>query len=80
MFQRSRFGMMMLRGAMLVTPLLGGCGGGDDGGQLAAINVPQCTSTSCTSGPPTSTPPAIRKLCPDALDYTTTYTGGSGSG
>ncbi|AOJ29342.1 hypothetical protein WJ12_31665 [Burkholderia seminalis] len=63
--------------AVLVLPFVAGCGGGDDPGP---INVPQCSGSACGSSGAETTPPVVTKLCPDALDYTTTYTGGAGSG
>lgn len=71
-----------LRAAVLscmvaVMPFVAGCGGGDDPGP---IQVGQCTGGSCPPSGPRTTPPTVTKLCPDALDYSTTYTGGSGSG
>ncbi|MBR8312697.1 DUF2957 domain-containing protein [Burkholderia dolosa] len=63
--------------AVLAMPFVAGCGGGDDPGP---INVPQCSGSACGPSGPITTPPVVTKLCPDALDYTTTYTGGAGSG
>ncbi|AOJ16407.1 DUF2957 domain-containing protein [Burkholderia vietnamiensis] len=63
--------------AVLALPFVAGCGGGDDPGP---INVPQCSGSACGPSGAETTPPVVTKLCPDALDYTTTYTGGSGSG
>ncbi|MDE1005474.1 MAG: DUF2957 domain-containing protein [Paraburkholderia fungorum] len=69
------------RVATLVLPaVLAACGGGkaDD---PAAVAVPQCSGSSCPpQGQPAGTPVVGAKLCPDTLDYSTTYTGGSGSG
>ncbi|KVO00364.1 hypothetical protein WJ70_03850 [Burkholderia ubonensis] len=67
----------LLSCAMLAAPFIAGCGGGDD---PAPINVPQCSGSSCPPSGPATQPPVVAKLCPDALDYTTTYTGGAGSG
>ncbi|MBN3791126.1 DUF2957 domain-containing protein [Burkholderia sp. Ac-20353] len=64
--------------AVLAMPFFAGCGGGAD--DPGPINVPQCAGNTCGPSGPSTTPPAVTKLCPDALDYTTTYTGGSGSG
>lgn len=58
-------------------PFIGGCGGADDPG---ASNVAQCSGSSCPPSGPDTTPVTPTSLCPAALDYTTTYTGGSGSG
>ncbi|WP_176048536.1 DUF2957 domain-containing protein [Burkholderia sp. BCC1644] len=63
--------------AVLALPFVAGCGGGDDPGP---INVPQCSGSACGPSGPITEPPVKTKLCPDALDYTTTYTGGAGSG
>ncbi|WP_175779245.1 DUF2957 domain-containing protein [Burkholderia anthina] len=63
--------------AVLALPFVAGCGGGDDPGP---INAPQCSGSACGSSGAETTPPVVTKLCPDSLDYTTTYTGGSGSG
>ncbi|KWF03347.1 DUF2957 domain-containing protein [Burkholderia pseudomultivorans] len=68
---------MILSCAVLAMPFVAGCGGGDDPGP---INVPQCSGSACGPSGPITTPPVVNKLCPDALDYTTTYTGGAGSG
>ncbi|MGU7773434.1 DUF2957 domain-containing protein [Burkholderia sp. MR1-5-21] len=63
--------------AVLAMPFIAGCGGGDDPGP---INVPQCSVSTCGPSGPITQPPVVTRLCPDALDYTTTYTGGAGSG
>ncbi|NHV31620.1 DUF2957 domain-containing protein [Burkholderia sp. D-99] len=63
--------------AVIALPFVAGCGGGDDPGP---INVPQCSGSACGPSGSITTPPVVTKLCPDALDYTTTYTGGAGSG
>lgn len=63
--------------AVLALPFVAGCGGGDDPGP---ITVPQCSGSACGPSGAETTPPVVTKLCPDALDYTTTYTGGAGSG
>ncbi|MDN7902573.1 DUF2957 domain-containing protein [Burkholderia diffusa] len=63
--------------AVLALPFVAGCGGGDDPGP---INVPQCSGSACGPSGAETTPPVVTKLCPDSLDYTTTYTGGAGSG
>ncbi|MGF6571522.1 hypothetical protein ABH945_003643 [Paraburkholderia sp. GAS333] len=66
--------------ALALSVLLAACGGGkpDD---PAAVAVPQCSGSTCPAqGQPPSTPAVAAKLCPDTLDYSTTYTGGSGSG
>ncbi|MDF3094771.1 DUF2957 domain-containing protein [Burkholderia semiarida] len=63
--------------AVLALPFVAGCGGGDDPGP---ITVPQCSGSACGPSGADTTPPVVTKLCPDALDYTTTYTGGAGSG
>ncbi|WP_423380573.1 DUF2957 domain-containing protein [Burkholderia sp. LMG 32019] len=63
--------------AVIALPFVAGCGGGDDPGP---INVPQCSGSACGPSGSITTPPVVTKLCPDALDYTATYTGGAGSG
>ncbi|WP_429301079.1 DUF2957 domain-containing protein [Paraburkholderia sp. GAS199] len=70
----------LIIGALALPVLLAACGGGkaDD---PAAVAVPQCSGSSCPAqGQPAGTPVTVAKLCPDTLDYSTTYTGGSGSG
>ncbi|MBN3793669.1 DUF2957 domain-containing protein [Burkholderia sp. Ac-20392] len=62
---------------LVLGPFISACGGGDDPGP---INVPQCSGAACGPSGAETTPPVLTKLCPDALDYTTTYTGGAGSG
>ncbi|WP_407923243.1 DUF2957 domain-containing protein [Cupriavidus agavae] len=61
---------------------LAACGGGGEepGGTPAATNAQQCaTNGTCTpSGPTTNAP--VAAICPGVLDYSTTYTGGSGAG
>ncbi|QDQ82097.1 DUF2957 domain-containing protein [Paraburkholderia megapolitana] len=53
---------------------------GDNPGNPGPVNVAQCSGAACgPSGGPTS-PPSNVQLCPTSLDYSTTYTGGSGSG
>ncbi|KVC56012.1 DUF2957 domain-containing protein [Burkholderia stagnalis] len=68
---------VLLSCAVVVVPFIAGCGGGDD---PVPISVPQCSGSTCGPSGPITQPPVVTKLCPDALDYTTTYTGGSGSG
>lgn len=80
-FKRRGGSSVATRVATLVLPVvLAACGGGkaDD---PAAVAVPQCSGSSCPpQGQPAGTPVVGAKLCPDTLDYSTTYTGGSGSG
>lgn len=67
-------------GVLALPVLLAACSGGkaDD---PAAISVPQCSGSSCPAGgQPPGTPVVANKLCPDTLDFSTTYTGGAGSG
>ncbi|MFM0198290.1 DUF2957 domain-containing protein [Paraburkholderia fungorum] len=69
-----------LIGTLALPVLLAACGGGkaDD---PAAVSVPQCSGSTCPpQGQPPGTPVVAARLCPDTLDYSTTYTGGSGSG
>ncbi|MDR5647308.1 DUF2957 domain-containing protein [Burkholderia cenocepacia] len=68
---------VILSCAVLALSFVAGCGGGDDPGP---INVPQCSGSACGPSGAETTPPVVTKLCPDALDYTTTPTGGAGSG
>ncbi|WP_175962205.1 DUF2957 domain-containing protein [Burkholderia pyrrocinia] len=68
---------VILSCAVLALPFVAGCGGGDDPGP---INVPQCSGSACGPSGAITQPPVVTKLCPDSLDYTTTYTGGAGSG
>uniref|UniRef100_UPI002B060942 DUF2957 domain-containing protein n=1 Tax=Burkholderia alba TaxID=2683677 RepID=UPI002B060942 len=67
----------MLSCVVLAMPFFSGCGGGDDPGP---INVAQCSGSSCPPSGSNTTPATPTVLCPAVLDYTTTFTGGSGSG
>ncbi|NYH25592.1 DUF2957 domain-containing protein [Paraburkholderia bryophila] len=70
-----------LTGAFALSVLLAACGGSGKTDAPGAVAVPQCSGASCgAQGQPPGTPVVAAKLCPDALDYSTTYTGGSGSG
>lgn|GEM_PF-146123 len=77
----SRRGLAVFIFCVLALPvMLSGCNG-DTPGSPAAISVPQCSGSTCSGqGAPTSTPVAAKQLCPESLDDSTTYTGGSGSG
>ncbi|WP_407973345.1 DUF2957 domain-containing protein (plasmid) [Burkholderia pyrrocinia] len=67
----------VLYGVMVAVSFCAGCGGTDD---PASINVPQCTGNNCPPSGDDTTPLVPTSLCPAALDYTTEYAGGSGSG
>ncbi|ALK34160.1 DUF2957 domain-containing protein [Burkholderia plantarii] len=80
MFRNTKPRTALLSCFVLAIPFFAGCGGGDSGDAPAAIQVPQCSGSSCPASGSTTTTTVTNKLCPDALDYSTTYTGGSGSG
>ncbi|KWR89208.1 DUF2957 domain-containing protein [Cupriavidus sp. IDO] len=67
-----------------LTMLLAACGGGGDGGSTASSGTPtatQCASNgTCPASGPIRNGAAPGPLCPAALDYSTTFTGGSGAG
>ncbi|MGN5480426.1 DUF2957 domain-containing protein [Cupriavidus basilensis] len=67
---------------LTMATLLAACGGGGDGGSATTSSPStQCASngTCPVSGPiRNGVPPG--PLCPASLDYTTTFTGGSGAG
>lgn len=73
---------LVLTGVSLAAVLAGCGGGGDEEAPRASTQAPpQCanTGTCPTQGPVTiGGPPG--SLCPAALDYSTTFTGGSGAG
>ncbi|WCM23995.1 DUF2957 domain-containing protein [Paraburkholderia bryophila] len=70
-----------LTGAFALSVLLAACGGSGKADAPGAVAVPQCSGASCgPQGQPPGTPVVAAQLCPAALDYSTTYTGGSGSG
>ncbi|WP_133647019.1 DUF2957 domain-containing protein [Paraburkholderia flava] len=76
---RDGFAVANLVGIAAAAVLMVACSGGNPGSP-GPVDVSQCSGSTCApSGPPTS-PPSTLKLCPDALDYSTTFTGGSGSG
>ncbi|PCE24060.1 hypothetical protein BWP39_30725 [Paraburkholderia acidicola] len=76
---RDGFPVKTLAGIATAALLLVACNG-DNPGNPGPVNVAQCSGAACgPSGGPTS-PPLNVKLCPDSLDYSTTYTGGTGSG
>ncbi|ANH74972.1 hypothetical protein ACS15_0957 [Ralstonia insidiosa] len=77
MGSRRHLFVVMATSCMVAMPFIGGCGGADDPG---SSNVAQCSGSSCPPSGPNTTPTTPTSLCPAALDYTTTYTGGSGSG
>ena len=77
MGSRRHLFVVMATSCIVAMPFIGGCGGADDPG---SSNVAQCSGSSCPPSGPTTTPTTPTSLCPAALDYTTTYTGGSGSG
>src|SRR5271163_2349586 len=65
--------------ALITTPLLIACGGGS-ASNPSAINVPQCSGSSCTGqGAPAQG--TVASLCPATADIgNSTYLGGAGSG
>ncbi|WP_175924308.1 DUF2957 domain-containing protein [Burkholderia latens] len=71
------FKKIALSGIVASTPFYCGCGGADD---PAPINVPQCAGSDCGKSGADTTPVVPTSLCPESLDYSTEYTGGSGSG
>ncbi|MDS0856672.1 DUF2957 domain-containing protein [Burkholderia pseudomultivorans] len=68
----------LLACTVLLAPFIAGCGGGAD--DPGPVTVSQCSGSACGPSGPSTTPAVVNKLCPDSLDYSTTYTGGSGSG
>ncbi|MCX4163099.1 MULTISPECIES: DUF2957 domain-containing protein [Paraburkholderia] len=76
---RDGFPVKTLAGMAVAGLLLVACNG-DNPGNPGPVNVAQCSGAACgPSGGPTS-PPSNVQLCPTSLDYSTTYTGGTGSG
>jgi hypothetical protein len=73
----------MFRGvalAMVATPLLIACGGGN-ASDPGAISVPQCSGSTCSNQGPPPSGTANTALCPSASDIAAnTYLGGAGSG
>lgn len=69
--------IVMAASCLAAVPFIGGCGGADDPG---SSDVAQCSGSSCPPSGATTTPSTPASLCPASLDYSTTYTGGSGSG
>jgi len=75
---------------ILAIPFIAGCGGGEDDSPVAACSGASCApSTPPIVTPPETPPPVtpedpppppVTKLCSDSLDYSTTFTGGSGGG
>ncbi|WP_144157494.1 DUF2957 domain-containing protein [Paraburkholderia sp. BCC1885] len=65
--------------ALIATPLLIACGGGD-ASNPGPISAPQCSGSSCTGeGPPPQG--TVASLCPATADIgNSTYLGGAGSG
>ncbi|WP_144147652.1 DUF2957 domain-containing protein, partial [Paraburkholderia sp. BCC1884] len=80
MFRNTKPRMALLSCFALAMPFFAGCGGGDGGDPPAAIQVPQCSGSSCPGSGSTTQPSTPNALCPSTLDYSTVYTGGSGSG
>ncbi|RKP46366.1 DUF2957 domain-containing protein [Trinickia fusca] len=64
---------------LALATLLGGCGSGSSDNP-AAIAVAPCSGATCGSASATTRPDPPTQLCPTSLDYSTTFTGGSGSG
>ncbi|WP_455285101.1 DUF2957 domain-containing protein [Cupriavidus necator] len=59
----------------------GGGGGGDDAPRTATQTPPQCAATNtCPAQGPVTIGGPPGSLCPAALDYSITFTGGSGAG
>ena len=77
MGSRRHLFVVMATSCIVAMPFIGGCGGADDPG---SSDVAQCSGSSCPPSGANTTPSTPTSLCPAALDYTTTYTGGSGSG
>ncbi|MCL6467369.1 MAG: DUF2957 domain-containing protein, partial [Ralstonia sp.] len=77
MGSRRHLFVVMAISCIVAMPFIGGCGGADDPG---SSDVAQCSGSSCPPSGAVTTPSTPTSLCPAALDYTTTYTGGSGSG
>jgi hypothetical protein len=66
-------------GALAVALVTSSCGGGGSDNPAPIATAP-CSSNTCSGSGATTQPSPPTVLCPAALDYTTTYTGGSGSG
>lgn len=65
--------------ALAAALLTSGCGGsGTD--ELIPIAAASCTSNTCSNSGAMTQPSQRKALCPTSLDYSTTFTGGSGSG
>ncbi|WP_175981754.1 DUF2957 domain-containing protein [Burkholderia sp. BCC1630] len=77
MIRITKFFFLIVASVVAAIPFFSGCGGSDDPGP---ISVPQCSGGNCPPSGDDTTPPVQTSLCPEALDYTTEYTGGSGSG
>jgi hypothetical protein len=76
---RSKFAFSASAGALAIAALASGCGnGGAD--ELAPIATASCSSQTCASAGAATQPSAPTALCPASLDYSTTFTGGTGSG
>ncbi len=66
-------------GALTFALLSSGCGsGGSD--DPAPIATALCASNTCSGSGAATVPSAPKVLCPASLDYSTIYSGGSGSG
>jgi hypothetical protein len=65
--------------ALAVALLSSSCGGGGSDAP-AAIAIAPCTGNACSASGAATLPSATKALCPASLDYSTVYTGGSGSG
>lgn len=77
-FRRTAFAVA----GVSLTIALSACGGGDadPGGSTPQAAAQQCaTNGTCTPSGPTVNQP-VAAICPSVLDYSTTYTGGSGAG
>lgn len=73
---------LVLTGVSLAAALAGcGGGGGDEEAPRAGTQAPQCADTgTCPAQGPVTIGGPPGSLCPAALDYSTTFTGGSGAG
>ncbi|MGN6651807.1 DUF2957 domain-containing protein [Trinickia sp.] len=65
--------------ALAIALLAGGCGGGGSDNPAPIATAP-CSGNVCSGSGATTQPSDPATLCPASLDYSTTFTGGSGSG
>ncbi len=72
---------LVLTGVSLAAALAGCGGGGDEEAPRASTQAPQCADTgTCPAQGPVTIGGPPGSLCPASLDYSTTFTGGSGAG